>query len=205
MPEHRRVLGREGGHRDSDDHVDGRHVHAGVQVLQHEDVQSPCSAGRERSVWASVVSVGASERGEGDRRVGSGLRGADERGPRRPGGLRREPHREDDIGAEASVEEEDHNRVSDAGLQREGGVHRGGGCERSERVRAQHRDGGAAVGGCWMRALSVAVRARPSRVVPAVVARAGGGEGAEPEVADEDVDHAGSGRDARGGECCGGA
>ena len=60
---------------------------------------------------------------------------------------RDEPHREDDIGAEASVEEEDHNRVSDAGLQREGGVHRGGGCERSERVRAQHRDGGAAVGG----------------------------------------------------------
>ena len=77
MSEHRRVLGRKGGHRDGDDHVDGRRVHAGMQVLQHEDVQSPCSAGRERSVCVGIVSVGASERGEGDRRVGTGLRGAD--------------------------------------------------------------------------------------------------------------------------------
>lgn len=37
MSEYWRVLGRKGRHSDSDDHADGRYVHALLQVLWNED------------------------------------------------------------------------------------------------------------------------------------------------------------------------
>ena len=47
MSEYWRVLVRKGRYCDSDDHADGRHVHAVLQVLRNEDEQSSGSSGRE--------------------------------------------------------------------------------------------------------------------------------------------------------------
>eukprot|EP00166_Cyanidium_caldarium_P000451 ctg_1173.g257 len=89
VSEHRRVLGRRHRHH----YAYGGHLYARLSLLPHQDVAHAAAAGRERA--------GARERRH--RPVGSALRGAHQRGPRRPAGRWRATLCGDGVGVEAQA------------------------------------------------------------------------------------------------------
>lgn len=141
MSEHWGVLGRQGRNSDGHDHADGRYLHSCVQILQHQNTCPPRPSRPERTgSFTSTPLLGARKRRESGHRLGSELRGAHERGSRRPSRLRRFAHRQNHPRAPPPRQEEAGHRVPHSRLQRPSRLHRSRRRLRRSRLRAQHRD-----------------------------------------------------------------